>query len=94
MTRATPVRPAFSWFFRDRRTGKIVIMQRPNIPLMVWILATVLGWFVHNNIVMVVGTVALVVWAVDEVVRGVNPWRRCLGGAVLAMLVVRAVMGA
>jgi hypothetical protein len=21
------------------------------------------------------------VWAVDEVLRGVNPWRRCLGAA-------------
>ena len=28
-------------------------------------------------------------WAADEVLRGVNPWRRCLGAAVLAMLVLR-----
>jgi hypothetical protein len=26
---------------------------------------------------------ALLVWAVDEIFRGVNPWRRCLGAAVL-----------
>ena len=25
----------------------------------------------------------LLVWAVDEIFRGVNPWRRCLGTAVL-----------
>jgi hypothetical protein len=25
----------------------------------------------------------LLVWAVDELFRGVNPWRRCLGAAVL-----------
>lgn len=24
------------------------------------------------------------VWAADEVVRGVNPWQRCLGAAVAA----------
>jgi len=24
----------------------------------------------------------LLVWAADEIVRGVNPWRRCLGTAV------------
>jgi len=24
----------------------------------------------------------LFVWAIDEIVRGVNPWRRCLGTAV------------
>jgi hypothetical protein len=27
---------------------------------------------------------ALVIWATDEIVRGVNPWRRFLGAAVLA----------
>jgi hypothetical protein len=29
---------------------------------------------------------ALVLWAGDEVVRGVNPWRRILGGSVLAFM--------
>jgi hypothetical protein len=24
----------------------------------------------------------LLVWSADEIVRGVNPWRRCLGAAV------------
>jgi hypothetical protein len=26
--------------------------------------------------------VSLLIWAADEIVRGVNPWRRCLGAAV------------
>jgi hypothetical protein len=30
-------------------------------------------------------------WAVDEVLRGVNPWRRLLGTAVLAGLAWRLV---
>jgi hypothetical protein len=25
---------------------------------------------------------ALLIWAGEEIVRGVNPWRRCLGAAV------------
>jgi hypothetical protein len=25
----------------------------------------------------------LIIWGVDEIVRGVNPWRRCLGAAVV-----------
>jgi hypothetical protein len=33
--------------------------------------------------VTAVGTVALVVWALDELVRGVNPFRRLLGAGVL-----------
>jgi hypothetical protein len=36
--------------------------------------------------------VALAVWAGDELLRGVNPWRRCLGGAVLTGLAVRLIV--
>jgi hypothetical protein len=39
----------------------------------------------------VVGMGALAVWAIDEVVRGVNPFRRILGGAVLVGLVLDLV---
>jgi len=35
---------------------------------------------------------ALAWWAVDEVVRGVNPWRRCLGAGVLAFLAWKLVL--
>jgi hypothetical protein len=38
--------------------------------------------------VEVTGTAALVIWAVDEIVRGVNPWRRMLGAVVLAATVL------
>ena len=41
--------------------------------------ATALTW---------VGGVALAVWAVDEVARGVNPFRRIVGGLVLIALIV------
>jgi hypothetical protein len=30
----------------------------------------------------------LLVWAADEVTRGVNPWRRCLGAAVAVYVVL------
>jgi hypothetical protein len=36
----------------------------------------------------VVAGVALFCWAGDEVIRGVNPFRRMLGAAVLAALVI------
>ncbi len=32
----------------------------------------------------VIATGGLLWWAADELIRGVNPWRRLLGGGVLA----------
>ncbi len=82
---ATAIRAASNWLFRDRKSGRIVIAQFPNLALLVWMVATLLNWFVHGRtrtLIGVIGTIALVVWAGDEVVRGVNPWRRMLGAAV------------
>jgi len=80
------------WFFRDRRTDRIVIAQRPNIALSAWILALIVRIFVHGKVatwVGVVGSLALLVWSIQEIVAGVNPWRRTLGGVVLLALVIR-----
>lgn len=79
---------ALNWLFRDRRTGRIVIMQFPNIPLTVWIIATALRWLVRgatDTVLGVIATIALIIWASDEAVRGVNPWRRLLGAGVLGI---------
>ncbi len=70
--------------FRSRQTGQIVMAQFPNMALGLYLavtltrrvldpsgaLRTTLDW-------VVVG--ALAWWAADEVVRGVNPFRRALG---------------
>ncbi len=83
-------RSAFRWVFEDRNTGRISIASWPNLPLWVWIVARVLGWVVDSGtaheVTSVVGSVALVVWAVMELWSGVNPWRRLLGLVVLAWM--------
>ena len=96
------VRPArtpggvLNWLFRSRRTGRITIVQAPNWTLAVWLVTTValrLG-DPHGrlrDVLTVVGTVALLAWSVDEVLRGVNPFRRILGGVVLAGLLLSLV---
>jgi Na+/citrate or Na+/malate symporter len=81
------------WLFRNRQTGEITIAQAPNIPLIVFMVAVTVRWVLHphgtaGTIVSVVATVALLGWAVDEIIRGVNPWRRFLGGGVLAFTLV------
>ncbi|NPU68705.1 hypothetical protein HL667_27140 [Bradyrhizobium sp. 83012] len=77
-----------NWFFRNRVTGEITIAQMPNPALWVVLAAAVLSWVWHPpgrsgvNLDSLVKA-GLVIWAVDEMARGVNPWRRCLGAAVL-----------
>jgi hypothetical protein len=76
------------WLFRDRETGKLAIIQVPNAPLLVFFAASVLRAVLDptgavRTVLTVIGTAALLVWAIDEIVRGVNPWRRALGGGVL-----------
>jgi hypothetical protein len=82
------------WAFRDRHTGRIVIAQWPNLPLWIFIAASVVEMLVGAQgpiglTARIVAIVALVIWAVDELLRGVNPWRRGLGAAVLVGLAVR-----
>jgi multisubunit Na+/H+ antiporter MnhE subunit len=71
--------------------------QLPNPALFVWMAAVVLGWFdlsaSHATTVDGIRVGALLVWALDEVVRGASPFRRLLGGVVLAAQLVALVLG-
>lgn len=90
------MRRFLDWFFRDRRTGAIVIGQWPNAPLWLFVAASLAEWGLGLLApglppwllagLRVVALAALAYWAVDELLRGVNPWRRCLGGLVLVGL--------
>jgi hypothetical protein len=77
---------AFDWCFRNRRTGAITIAQFPNLPLWIFLVTVVLRRFVTvtgtpRAFTDAVAVASLGWWAVDEVLRGVNPWRRALGVA-------------
>lgn len=83
------MRRALDWCFRDRRTGRITVAQVPNAALWIFMAASALDWALPPNaaVAPMIKTVALgslLVWAADEVLRGVNPWRRALGLGVLA----------
>lgn len=92
------MRRLFDWFFRDRRTGAVVIGQWPNAPLWLFGIAAGLEWVLGLAApglppalfaaLRLVALLSLAAWALDEILRGVNPWRRCLGAAVLLGLAV------
>ena len=80
-----------NWMFRSRKTGRITLAQLPNWQLVVWLLASAVMWLGHpqgraRDVLVVLASAALALWAGDEVLRGVNPFRRILGVAVLAWL--------
>jgi hypothetical protein len=84
------------WMFRSRKTGRITLAQLPNWQLAVWLMASTVMWLGHpqgwaRDVLVVLASAALALWAGDEVLRGVNPFRRILGIAVLAWLVLSLV---
>ena len=88
---------AFDWLFRNRHTGAITIAQFPNAPLLVYLGATVASWLLKpegdvGTALRVIGTLALAWWAVDEIGRGVNPFRRMLGAVVLVGMVAQRAL--
>lgn len=77
-----------NWFFRDN-AGRVVIAQWPNLWLWLfgatWLVSRLAGDRVAHW-AAIASSVLLAIWAADEALRGVNPWRRCLGAAVLLWL--------
>jgi len=79
---------AFRWMFVNRRTGGLTVAQWPNTALSVSIALSIALRFpiqkgTPETTLRVLSVVATIVWAVDELVRGVNPFRRMLGFVVL-----------
>jgi hypothetical protein len=85
------------WPAYKRLTGlsfprRFPIAQFPNLPLIVAILAGEVGKFLHgsaHSYAASVSYLALTVWAYEELVHGVNWFRRLLGLAFVILLIVR-----
>lgn len=86
------MRRVFIWFFGNRETGAITIAQWPNLVLWIVMAAGTLRWIWPSAgkpaaALNLIFTGGLLVWAADEIVRGVNPWRRSLGTAVAVYVI-------
>jgi hypothetical protein len=85
--------PSLQWWIRDR-DGDVALVQAPNAAIMVWVASVIIGWtglldHDRDTILGHVGQGALVVWGLDELLRGSSPARRVLGAVVLAFMLVR-----
>lgn len=84
------------WWIRDKDTGRIVLFQIPNPPLWVFFASYALRWFTGDRLDSQLGNVgmgALIVWGLDELIRGVNPFRRLLGAIVLGWEIFQLFAG-
>lgn len=76
----------FDKFFRDSN-GNIVIAQPPNLPIIVWSVASLLKLILANDLINkgldLIAFGSLFTWAWLELFQGVNYFRRMLGFFVL-----------
>ncbi|MCA9342792.1 hypothetical protein KC950_02140 [Candidatus Saccharibacteria bacterium] len=83
------LKTTFLHIFKDKN-GNVVIVQKPNIPLIVWFILAMLGYFISDGMVGLaldyIVAAALMLWALLEVFYGINIFRRILGIVVLVAL--------
>jgi ABC-type uncharacterized transport system permease subunit len=81
-------------FFRDSN-GQIVIGQPPNLPILIWGGASLLQLIFKTGQINfgldLLATGSLLIWAILELLQGVNYFRRSLGLIVLIGLVVSKI---
>jgi hypothetical protein len=86
---------AAEWMFRNRQTGRITIGQKANLTQKVFQRATIVGVLLPHgparSVLAQTAAVSLAVWGADEVVRGVNPFRRLSGIVALGVLTCMAL---
>jgi len=64
------------------KNGRIVIWQMPNIPLFGWLIFTVASFLFSGKtetVLSYLASLSLFIWAVLELVSGVNYFRRIIG---------------
>jgi hypothetical protein len=82
-------RGSLRWWFEDRRTGRITVAQAPNWPIyalgVTWLARRFTsGGSGPDDLLAAAWTALWIYWGADELIRGVNPWRRVLGATVIA----------
>lgn len=76
--------------FVSDKEGNVVLFQSPNVPIIVWVLASLAARFTHGTTrsrFELLAFVAIIVWALLELGWGSSYFRRVLGFVVLAFSV-------
>jgi hypothetical protein len=76
------------------KKGEIVLTERPNIPLIIWVILTPIAIFTTgtlSNVLYILAVVSLAIWALLVIILGTNYFRRFLG-TVVAVLIIFAFL--
>lgn len=83
-------------FIEDSK-GHITLWQRPNLPLAVWLGATLLARVIQqgsaHDIVALISFGAIFTWSWLEIFSGVNYFRRALGLVIMAFAISSRIVG-
>lgn len=87
---------SWRWWFENRVTHEITVAQFPNWPILAIGIGTLAGRLTRDGStpdqIIQAGTTALwLYWGFDELIRGVNPWRRALGLGVIGWQSLRLI---
>ncbi len=92
------VRRALDWLLADRTDPdrRWVVGQFPNVAISLFVVLTLIGFLVDDDggwgtALYVATRIAILWWAGDELLRGVNPFRRITGAAVLVFVLIGVV---
>ncbi len=81
--------------YKDKN-GKIVLAQSPNIPIIIWIIFSVLSYILPSNDMQALfaelSTLILFVWAYLELFSGVNYFRKALGFVVMLWIITNIII--
>jgi hypothetical protein len=87
------VKAVSSWLkalFTDKQ-GKVVVWQKPNLPLWSWFVFMVLSKMLDSHTLKTdaqyLSTVSLLIWAILEIAKGASIFRRLLGLIVLVWII-------
>jgi hypothetical protein len=84
----------FDKLFRDG-SGEIVIAQMPNLPIIIWVVVSLLKTVYKTGKINlgldILAVSSLFIWAIQELFQGVNYFRRGLGAIVLIWLMVSKI---
>lgn len=87
------VKKFINWLFINRETQNYTFGQKPNVSLIAFIISKAVELIVENESVTQIAAWAsagfILWWGADEIIRGVNPWRKILGSVVLFAYFIR-----